>query len=80
MEGLKLPYDKIEIGLHDTVQVSDFDVIFTFHGDELCIEREEESEDKAKGLPALPAIYLSFSEEDAVKLRDFLNFALPHTP
>lgn len=80
MPTLNLPYDKIDMGIHDTLVVSNVDVIFTFHGDELCISRDYEPADAKLGYPEMHQIDLSFTLDDAIRLRDFLNFAIPHTP
>ena len=44
---------------------------------ELTFKREAYPKCKEKGLAAIPKVELTFPIEEAIKLRDFLNFALP---
>jgi len=72
-----VPYYKIEMHIASVGDDADESVDFILYLDELCIRRDGAPEDKDKNFDMLPEVDLTFTIGDAVKLRDFLNFALP---
>ena len=78
IERLKeLPFYKIEMHIPTLYDNADEYVDFILYDDELIINRKGAPEEREKGLCALLEVDLAFNIKSAIKLRDFLNFALP---
>jgi len=71
------PFSRIEMHIPTLYDNADEDVDFILYDDELIIKRKGAPEEREKGLCALLEVDLAFNINSAIKLRDFLNFALP---
>ena len=72
---MKLPYLKIETYLDTTDDHADEPVDIFLDCDEMRFVRQPAIAEK--DFDAIPEVDLTFSIESAIRLRDFLNFALP---
>ena len=70
------PYSEITLELEELFEDDPEERIIFKLGNYLVIERDFFAPIPEKGLPELPEINLTFNIDNAIKLRDFLNFAL----
>ena len=71
------PYYQIETSIDTIRDDADEPLVFILCDDELCIKRDGAKAEPEKGLYELFEVYLTLDMENVLKLRDFLNFALP---
>lgn len=69
-----LPYYEIRLLLATLGGTTDESVEFELNDDELYIKRK--AQPALNGYPEVPEVFLNFTIDQAVELRDFLNFAL----